>query len=211
MNMAYLFLKRNRGWPSPDDSWGLTPMFGEDGWCRSCGTPLRDQCGPLIMRRAGLARPEGAWTPNWRFDVLCLGEELASLVGSKFDVEVRPVSWIGKSEPPAWQLVIPTVGSRRFDPVQLGERASARHEVAGESCQSCGIWRWMPVPTSELPQLTQDAAMGGGDVAASPEWFGAGHQSYRKLVFRRGLAELLAEASPKDFMNQDGESGGSIL
>lgn len=30
-----LYLKRNRGWPWPEDSWGLTPMFGEDG------TPLR--------------------------------------------------------------------------------------------------------------------------------------------------------------------------
>lgn len=198
MDWSYLFLKRNRGWPSPEDSWGLTPMFGEDGWCRSCGMPLREQCGPLKMRRAGLAKPEGAWTPNWRFDVLCVGEALASELG-RFAVDVRPVSWVGKSDPPAWQVVLPVVGSRWFDPARLSDLAVARHGVAGETCPSCGTWRWMPVPTSELPPLEVRAALGGVDAASSPEWFGAGHQSYRKILFRRELAELLAEVSPKDF------------
>jgi len=173
-------------------------MFGEDGWCRSCGMPLREQCGPLKMRRAGLAKPEGAWTPNWRFDVLCVGEALASELG-RFAVDVRPVSWVGKSDPPAWQVVLPVVGSRWFDPARLSDLAVARHGVAGETCPSCGTWRWMPVPTSELPPLEVRAALGGVDAASSPEWFGAGHQSYRKILFRRELAELLAEVSPKDF------------
>lgn len=30
-----LHLERNRGWPWPEDSWGLTPTFGEDGWCHA--------------------------------------------------------------------------------------------------------------------------------------------------------------------------------
>lgn len=29
-----IVLRRNRGWPWPEDSWGLSPMYGEDGWCR---------------------------------------------------------------------------------------------------------------------------------------------------------------------------------
>lgn len=198
MEWAYLFLKRNRGWPSPEDSWGLTPMFGEDGWCRSCGTPLREQCGALQLRRAGLAKPEGAWTPNWRFDVLCVGEELASELG-RFSVNARPVSWVGRADPPAWQVVLPVVGSRWFDPARLTELAVARHGVAGETCPSCGTWRWMPVPTSELPSLGRDAGLGEVGAASSPEWFGAGHQSYRKIILRRELAEFLAGASPKDF------------
>lgn len=106
-------------------------MFGEDGWCRSCGTPLREQCGALQLRRAGLAKPEGAWTPNWRFDVLCVGEELASELG-RFSVNARPVSWVGRADPPAWQVVLPVVGSRWFDPARLTELAVARHGVAGE-------------------------------------------------------------------------------
>jgi hypothetical protein len=57
----------------------------------------------------------------------------------------------------------------------------------------------MPVPTSELPSLGQDAALGKAYAASSPEWFGAGHQSYRKIILRRELAELLAGVSPKDF------------
>lgn len=88
---------------------------------------------------------------------------------------------------------------RRFAVDVRLDLAVARHGVAGETCLSCGTWRWMPVPTSELPFVEDDAALGGVDAASSPEWFGAGHQSYRQMIFRRELAELLAEASPKDF------------
>jgi hypothetical protein len=46
-----LSLKRNRGWPWPENSYGLTPLFGEDGWCRSCGVPRHPQTGSLILQR----------------------------------------------------------------------------------------------------------------------------------------------------------------
>jgi hypothetical protein len=36
------------------------------------------------------------------------------------------------------------------------------------------------------------------DIAASPEWFGAGGKSFRELVVRRELASLLVDASPRD-------------
>jgi hypothetical protein len=36
-------------------------------------------------------------------------------------------------------------------------------------------------------------------VAASPEWFGDGHKAFRQIIMRRGLAEMIAAASPRDF------------
>ena len=74
-----LCAKRNRGWPWPEDSYGLTPMFGKGGWCRSCGTPLHAQSGSLVLQRRGLT-VSGAWVPNWQFDVICMEQSLADLV-----------------------------------------------------------------------------------------------------------------------------------
>jgi hypothetical protein len=137
--------------------------------------------------------------PNWRFDALCVGGEVATQVEAGFDVELRPVAWVGGGGAPAWQLVLPYVEGQWFDPEQLRERAAARHGVAGETCLGCGRWRWMPLPIAELPPFTGGEVLNGVDAAASPEWFGAGRQSFRKLLFRRSLAELIAGASPKDF------------
>lgn len=198
MDFVYLHLKRNRGWPSPDDSWGLSPMFGDDGWCRSCGMPLREQCGPLTMRRAGMARPEGAWVPNWRFDALCVSSELSTLLET-YDLDLRPIAWASGGDAPASQVVLPTVQGTWFDPEELYERTVARHGIAGGDCAACGRWRWMPLPLAELPPFVGDREM-EVDAAASPEWFGAGHQSYRRFMLRRNLAQLIADESPKDFV-----------
>jgi hypothetical protein len=54
--------------PWPEDSWALTPMHDEHGWCRSCGVPKRTQCGFLILQLRDFKSVEGAWVPNWRFD-----------------------------------------------------------------------------------------------------------------------------------------------
>lgn len=37
------------------------------------------------------------------------------------------------------------------------------------------------------------------DVAASPEWFGDSRNAYRQIVVRRELAQLVVDASPRDF------------
>src|SRR5260370_5519256 len=65
MDFVHLSLRRNRGWPWPEDSWGLDSMYGETGWCHSCGTPLHEQSGSLTLQaggqspapRAGVAHP----------------------------------------------------------------------------------------------------------------------------------------------------------
>jgi hypothetical protein len=202
-----LFYKRNRGWPSPENSWGLTPMFGPDGWCASCGTPLNGQIGPLTLRRSGLT-VVGAWVPNWRFDTICLPEALADEIRVRFNVELREVAWARSSPERAFQMVIPSTPSAWFAPDQLRERALDRHGVAGASCPACGIWRWMPLSFDLLPALRINAAWGDLGAVASPEWFGAGCQSFRQVLFHRPLAELIASASPRDFKLQEVRSLG---
>jgi hypothetical protein len=203
MDFVHLYYKRNRGWPSPDESWGLDPMFGEDGWCRSCGTPLRAQCGSLMLRPAGLVPLAGAWVPNWRFDAICLEGSLAAQLAERFKVNLREVVWKSSSPGAAMQIVVPSVGSAWYDPEVLRERTEARHGTPGATCSACGLWRWMPLPYGLLPPLVPVPDLKGVDIAASPEWFGAGCQSFRQILLRRELAELISAASPRDFKVQD--------
>lgn len=197
-----LYWKRNRGWPWPEDSWGLDPMFGTDGWCHSCGIPLRDQCGPLTLKRASLAPLVGGWVPNWRFDTVCLESSIAARVVERFRVQLRDVQWKGEPPGAAKQIVIPTVGSAWFDSQKLHEIAADRHGTAGAKCAVCGIWRWMPLTYGLLPPVTPEVLQTDWDTIASPEWFGDGHQSFRQVLVRRELAEFIASASPKDFKVQ---------
>lgn len=83
-------LRRNMGWPWPEDSWGLTSMFGEDGWCRSCAVPQHPQTGSIVLQRKDL-RLEGGWVPNWQFDVYCLAGGLALEAAERFGVGL--VQW----------------------------------------------------------------------------------------------------------------------
>jgi hypothetical protein len=192
--------KRNRGWPVPEDSWGLGPMFGDDGWCHTCGMPLRTQQGPLTLRRSGLTPLTGAWVPNWRFDAVCLEGSLADDVRARgFFLDLREVAWQGSVPGPASQIVAPSVGQAWFNLDELRQRAEDRHGVAGATCIDCGTWRWMPMAFGLLPAVAPDVLSATEDVIASPEWFGDGCQSYRQILVRRELAELIASASPRDF------------
>jgi len=101
------------------------------------------------------------------------------------------------------QIIAPTVASEWFDPNELRERAIARHGSAGAECPDCGIWRWLPLPFDLLPPFRSSPDWERYDVLGSPEWFGAGKQSFRELLMRRGLANLIVEASPRDFKIQE--------
>lgn len=194
-----LRLKRNRGWPWPEDSWGLTPMFGEGSWCRSCGVPQREQRGSLILQRMGLAQPTGAWVPNWQFDAICLERSLGDEATARFDLEVREVEWHGSPPGEAVQIVVPSVSERWFDPDELRKTAVDQHGAAGAACSDCGTWRRMPMAFDVLPRLQVHPGLGDIDVAASPEWFGDGWLAFRQVLLRRELAELIASHSPGDF------------
>lgn len=91
--LAALILRRNRGWAWPEDSFGLTPMYGEDGWCQACGVPQRPQSGNLVLQRKGFAQVRGAWAPNWRYDMICLEKGTAERIAQDHAIDLRPVSW----------------------------------------------------------------------------------------------------------------------
>jgi hypothetical protein len=173
-------------------------MFGEDGWCRSCGVPRHGQLGNLVLQREGFKRVEGAWMPNWRFDVICLERELAERIADRFRVELRDVEWRGNAPGEAKQTVAPTVGEAWFDREALHERLVAVHRSAGALCPECRVWRWMPLSFSPVPPLTNEVlpplldvpGLENVDAAASPEWFGDGLNAFRQIVVRRELAEI---------------------
>ena len=206
-----LYLLRNRGWPWPEDSWGLTPMYGEDGWCRACGVPRHDQTGHLVLQTKDLKSIAGAWTPNWQFDAICLERKLAARIADRFRVELRDVHWPRRAPGDVKQIVARTVGEAWFDHGQLRERLLSVHGSAGALCPKCGIWRWMPLafaPTPPrtdevLPPLLDVPGLKDVDVAASPEWFGDGWNAFRQIVVRRELAQLVVDASPRDFRIQE--------
>ncbi|AYY13166.1 hypothetical protein EF847_11140 [Actinobacteria bacterium YIM 96077] len=161
--------------------------------------PQKGQHGSLVLRRKGLERCAGAWMPYWRYDVICLEWSLAEQVAERFDVELREVAWHVTPPGEAWQIVAPTVGHAWFDPHEVRQAAIARHGETGATCVECGVWRWMPMLFRSLPPLRIQPSLGHVDVAASPEWFGAGWKAFRQILLRRELAELIAAASPRDF------------
>jgi hypothetical protein len=199
VDFVELSLKRNRGWPWPECSFGLAPMFGDDGWCRSCGIPTREQSGSLVLQAKGMSKAEGAWVPYWRYDAICLSEELASVVADRFVVELRGVEWRGRgTPPPASQVVVASGNEPWFDETALREVLVTEHGTAGAECGECGVWRWMPLASERLPTPTIVAS--GSDVVASPEWFGDGFKSFRQIAVSASLGELIGSSSPRDFL-----------
>lgn len=173
-------------------------MFGDDGWCRSCGVPKHEQTSGIVLQSRGL-KVEGAWVPNWQFDAICLERSVADDATKRFRLDLFPVEWHGKSPGEASQIAVPSVGDFWFDPDELREKAEERHGTAGATCSECGVWRWMPLAFGLLPQLRVTPGLGDVDIAASPEWFGDGWEAFRQIVVRRELAVLIASASPRDF------------
>jgi len=176
-------------------------MFGADGWCRSCGVPKHPQTGPFVLQRKGVT-VVGAWVPNWQYDVICLEKSVADEVTSRFRLDVREVEWHPSSPGEAMHIVVPTIGEAWFNPDELREKAATHHpemSTAGATCPDCGVWRWVPLVCGMLPPLRITPTLGDVDIAASPEWFGAGCQAFRQILLRRELAELIVTASPRDF------------
>lgn len=198
-DFAWLALKRNRGYPWPEVSFGLTPMFGTDGWCHSCGVPRAEQTGSLVMQRKRASRYDGAWVPNWLFDAFCLEQSVADGVLHQFDLQLREVRWHGPGDNEASQIVAPTASEPWFDRKELLARAAVAHGSSGETCVECGVWRWFPLGYGSLPTVELGAADAGRAVLASSEWFGGGLKAFRQILFARPLADAIARSSPKDF------------
>jgi hypothetical protein len=159
------------GWPWPEDSWGLDPMFGEDGWCRCCGVPKHGQSGSLVVR--GSRFPAGpVWMPNWQFDVVCLRADVASEVRSRFRLDLLPVRKPRGEDTGVVQIVAPTTARPWYDEADLAERTRSRHGETGSRCVDCRARRWYAVPDEDLPAARAEASWSMLDVVASPEWFG---------------------------------------
>lgn len=201
-NYVELHFHRNRGWPWHEDSWGLTPMYGEDGWCHECGVPKHPQTGSIVLQRRGLTIV-GGWVPYWRFDVYCLEQSLADEARKRFAAELRPVAFPREGGAEASQIVINSSSVPWFDPADLFLATTSIHGEACEKCPVCGVTRWMPVGMEVLPAPPAAALEGQPLVVASPEWFGAGKRSFRAILWRRDFAEFLVGCAPKDFQIQE--------
>ena len=106
-------------------------MFDDDGWCRSCGIPTREQSGSLVLQTKGMSKAEGAWVPYWRYDAICLSEELASEVADRFVVELREVEWRGRGAPrPASQIVAACGSERWFDETAQTNASDCVHDAS---------------------------------------------------------------------------------
>jgi hypothetical protein len=138
--------------------------------------------------------------PNWQFDAYCLERTLAEqAAASGFVLPLLPIEWHGQSPGEAMQILAPTIGVAWFDPDELRARTIAKHGAAGAQCDACGVWRWYPLLSEEMPPYRNAVIGDDVHVAASPEWFGDGHKAFRQIIMRRGLAEMIAAASPRDF------------
>lgn len=197
MEHVWLEPRRNRGWPWPEGSYGLTPMYGEDGWCRGCGIPLVHQLGSIVLKRSSRDNFAGAWLPNWQFEAFCVDGKLgAELVGS-YRVRTLPVGWRGSEGDAALQILADQDDAFYFDPGRLEAAAVEVHGEAGEKCGQCGKWKWNPVSLNRLPPAIIDRPV-VRDVIIGRDWFGSGLNAFRRVLFSRRLGEWLASSSPRD-------------
>ena len=173
-------------------------MYGDDGWCRSCGVPKHPQTGSLVLQSKGLT-VTGVWVPNWQFDAYCLAELIAAEAVSRFNVRLRPVASPTGKVTGAHQIAIESSALAWFDEADLRRIIAPIHGQASESCPACGTTRWLPVGMDSLPLPGPSVFSGNPPVVASSEWFGAGKRSFRQILWRSDLADFLLSSSPRDF------------
>lgn len=191
------------GWPWPENSFGLDPMYGVDGWCHACGTPLREPTGPLVMQGSKFPKA-AAWTPNWRFDSVCVSADLAAQIADRFSVAFGEVH-TPRTGDTGVRHILPTQTSCNWYDAEYLDRAvrvnpfsfgPPQRDRAGATCEDCQRWRWMSWAGDEAP-VNRGALETDRDVIASPEIFGDGWKTFRHLLFRQPLAQLIATSAPR--------------
>ncbi len=197
------------GWPWPERSFGLDPMYGEDGWCHECGTPVRQQIGPLTIQGSGFPAAD-VWIPNWRYDSVCVSGKLAEQLRDHFNVKMREVHK-PRHGPTGVQQLVPSISERPwYATAALSESVRKRHPEdvqAGTHCATCGTFKWFPANEGDVA-ISAESLETAAPVVASAELFGDGRKSFRHLLFRRRLADLLAEANPRTFSVKEVEVRG---
>jgi hypothetical protein len=176
-------------------------MYGDDGWCDGCGTPLRKQCGALVVQGSKFPSAE-VWMPNWLFDVVCVSKEVAVDIVERFAVDLGEVEKPRIGATGVKQMLPEQTDEPWYTPELLASAVRARHSQhyreTGFSCDRCQRWKWLPVSEDATP-IFGNALRSSSDVIASPEFFGAGLSSFRHLLFRRPLGEALVRASPRNW------------
>lgn len=190
------------GWPWPEDSYGLGPMYSDQGWCRGCGTPSGEQTGALVIQGSKFPSAE-VWMPNWLYDVVCVSARVAGDITERFKIDLGEVHKPRKGPTGVKQILPAQTVEPWHRREELVRAVRARHsehdgERTGSSCGQCGRWKWLPVSEDEAP-ITASAVLSTSDAIASPEAFGDGLKSFRHLLFRRPLAETLVAASPRNW------------
>ena len=190
------------GWPWPEDSYGLDPMYGTDGWCHSCGTPTREQTGHLTLQGSGFPSAT-VFIPNWQFNAICLSAATAEDVATRFNVVMREVHKPRTGGTGVQQLLPSITSEPWYDPEVLSRAVTARHgehngETTGATCSECSRWRWLPVNEWEVPQQP-GALHGPTDLIGSPETFGDGRRTFHHVLVTRELGDALAAANPRTF------------
>lgn len=202
MDLAWVGLttRFTSGWPWPEESYGLDPMFGAGGWCHQCGTPLRAQSGSLIIQ--GRKFPTAnVWMPNWIFDAICVSADVATEISERFSIASREVHKPRQSVTGVVQLLPAVTEELWYDPDRLSTAVRARHreydgDRVGTRCSACSRWKWLPVSEGEAP-IQPSSLNAESDLIASPEVFGDGLSAFRHLLFRKPLAEILVAANPR--------------
>jgi hypothetical protein len=195
-DFVYLTSRFTSSWPWPESSWGLDPMYGEDGWCRSCGVPQRPQTGSLVLQASKMPKSD-FWMPNWQYDALCVRKPAAEQLLRDFRVKTLPVHTPKATDTGILQLVPDIAAASCFDSAALAAQAEAFHGLAGRRCESCRTWRWMPLVDDRLPHALVGPEADRADLVAGPDWFGDGCKAFRALLFRRPLAEALVRLNPR--------------
>lgn len=177
-------------------------MYGDEGWCRGCGTPLVEQCGSLVVQASKFPTAK-VWMPNWLFDVVCVAEGVAHEIDKRFTVDLGEVNKPRTGPTGVKQIRPVQTALPWYRPDELSEAVRARHrqhdgDRTGSTCGSCGRWKWLPVSEHEAT-LVGSALESSSDVITSPEVFGDGMKTFRHLLFRRDLGQTLVGASPRNW------------
>jgi hypothetical protein len=135
--------------------------------------------------------------------VYCLAQAIADVASERFGIGLRPVASVSEPMIEARQVVIDSSVAPWLDAADLNRLITPIHGQASETCADCGVTRWMPVGMDVLPGPSGAIVAAQPTVVASPEWFGAGKQSFRQILWRRDVAEFLVSSSPKDFKVQE--------
>ena len=101
-------------------------MYGDTGWCRSCGAALVPQCGDLVVQGKKFPSAE-VWMPNWCFDAFCVSASVAEEIQHRFAVSLRDVLTPRKGPTGVEQMLPALTEPPWHDPADLRRAVLARH------------------------------------------------------------------------------------